>query len=107
MKEFPLSKPIMAHNEKIHVLELQEPTYEQVEQFGIPFSYTDKGEMKLDTRSALAYIPALAGIPRSSAEKMALKDIFMATMTIVGFFTGSETPPPSDADSITPPISGS
>lgn len=106
MKELTLSKPIMAHNEKLHVLELQEPTYDQVEQFGIPFSYTDKGEMRLDTRSALAYLPVLAGIPRSSAEKLALKDVFVASMTIVSFFTGSEDLLNSEGDSTTLPISG-
>jgi len=106
MKELKLSKPIMAHNEKLHVLELQEPTYEQVEEFGIPFSYTDKGEMRLDTRSSLAYLPVLAGIPRSSAEQLSLKDVFVASMTIVSFFTASENLPSSGSGSTTLPTSG-
>lgn len=106
MKQIPLSKPIMAHNEKLHVLELQEPSYDQVEKLGIPFSYTDTGEMRLDTRSSLAYIPVLAGIPRSSAEQLALKDVFMATMTIISFFTDSAPQTNSEDGSTTQPISG-
>ena len=106
MSELQLSKPITAHGETLHVLELREPTYDEVEQFGIPFSYTSSGDMKLDTGSALKYLPVLAGIPRSSASKMVLKDVFMASMTIVGFFTGSDEPPTSGAGSTIQPTSG-
>lgn len=106
MKELILSKPIVAANETLHVLEIREPTYDEVEQFGIPFSYNESGEMKLDSRVTLKYIPVLAAIPRSSAAKMTLKDVFMASMTIVGFFTVSEEAGSSENDSTTPPISG-
>jgi hypothetical protein len=106
VSEFQLTKPVQAHGEMLHVLEFREPTYDEVEQMGIPFNYTENGEMKLDTRACLKYIPVLAGIPRSSASKMALKDIFMASMTIVGFFTGSEAEETSENASTTPPISG-
>jgi len=107
MKELTLSRPVMAHNENLYVLEIREPTYAEVETLGIPFGYTGNGDMKVDSGATLKYLPILAGIPRSSAEKMALKDIFMASMLIVGFFTGSETPDNSGSDSITPPGSGS
>lgn len=106
MKELVLTKPIVAANETLHVLEIREPTYDEVEQFGIPFSYNESGEMKLDSRVTLKYIPVLAAIPRSSAAKLALKDVFMASMTIVGFFTGSEAEEGSESDSTTPPTSG-
>ncbi|WP_226571245.1 phage tail assembly protein [Mangrovibacter yixingensis] len=106
MKEIVLTRAIMAAGEKLSVLELREPTYDEVEQMGIPFSYTESGEMKLDTRSALKYIPVLAGIPRSSASQMVLKDVFMVSMSIVGFFTGSESSATSESDSTTPPTSG-
>ncbi|KTS70599.1 phage small tail protein E [Pantoea stewartii] len=106
MKELLLSKPVMAAGETLSVLEIREPTYDEVEQFGIPFSYTEAGEMKLDSRVTLKYIPVLAGIPRSSAAKLTLKDVFMASMTIVGFFTGSETAETSEPDSTTPRTSG-
>lgn len=106
MTELQLSKPIKAHGEDVHVLELREPTYDEVEMLGIPFNYTENGEMKLDTRAALKYIPLLANIPRSSAAKMSLKDIFMASMSIVGFFTGSDSQEPSENGSTIPPTSG-
>lgn len=106
IKEFALSRPIMAHGEKVSVLELREPTYDEVEAIGIPFSYTPSGEMKLDTGSSLKYLPILAGIPRSSASQLSLKDVFMASMTIVGFFTGSEPAKASEKGSTTPPTSG-
>lgn len=90
MKEITLKKPITAHGETIHVLELREPTYEEIESYGIPFSYTASGEMNLNTTSALKYIPVLAGIPRSSAKQMTPGDIFLVGMAVMSFFTGSE-----------------
>ncbi len=85
MKSIVLSKPIQVHNNKVTVLEIQEPTFDQVEKYGIPFSHSERGDMRLDTRSALSYLPELAGIPRSSAQQMALHDVFLASMTIVIF----------------------
>lgn len=90
-KEIVLSKPIKAHGEEISVLELREPSYDEIEQFGIPFNYTASGEMNLNTASALKYIPVLAGIPRSSAAQMTPKDIFSVGMAVISFFTGSES----------------
>lgn len=90
MKTMELSKPIQVHGENVSVLEIQEPTFDQVEKFGIPFSYSASGDMRLDTRASLSYLPELARIPRSSAQQLALKDVFMASMLIVSFFTGSE-----------------
>lgn len=106
MMELQLSKPITAHGETLHVLEMREPTYEEVEKFGIPFGYGPGGEMKIDTRSALQYLPVLAGVPRSSAAQMSLKDVFIASMKIVSFFTASESLEGSESDSTTPLTSG-
>lgn len=106
MKSIALSKPIQMHNEKISVLDIQEPTFDQVEKYGIPFSYSERGEMRLDTRSALSYLPELAGIPRSSAQQMAIHDVFIASMTIVSVFTGAQNLDLSDDDSTTLPGSG-
>ncbi|BBV67553.1 MULTISPECIES: phage tail assembly protein [Enterobacteriaceae] len=89
MKEIILSKPITAHGEEVRVLELREPTYDEIESLGIPFSYTASGEMNLNTASALKYIPVLAGIPRSSAKQMTPGDVFSVGMAVIGFFTGS------------------
>jgi len=106
MKEITLSKPITAHGETLHVIELQEPTYDQVAKFGMPFSLTESGGVKLDSAAALAYIPELASIPLSSARQLALFDVFAISMSILGFFTASKTPENSESGSTTLPISG-
>ncbi|MCZ0823713.1 phage tail assembly protein [Dickeya solani] len=106
MKELKLSKPIMAHGERLHVLELREPTYDEVQKFGLPFSYGSDGSVKIDTGPALNYIPALASIPPSSAKQLALNDITTISLTIVGFFMASGSQEPSESDSTTPHISG-
>lgn len=62
-KELALKKPILAHNEKLHVLELREPTYDEIEAIGFPFTVSADGGVKLDSAVALKYIPVLAGIP--------------------------------------------
>lgn len=106
MKEITLSKPITAHGETLHVIELQEPTYDQVAKYGMPFSLNEAGGIKLDSAAALAYIPELAGIPLSSARQLALFDIFTISMSILSFFTASKTPENSERGSTTRPISG-
>lgn len=89
IKEIKLTTPIMAHNEKLHILELREPTFDEVEALGFPFTVNSDGGIKVDSGVSLKYIPALAGIPRSSAQKLALRDVFMISMSIMGFFTAS------------------
>ncbi|SVH90992.1 bacteriophage protein [Shigella flexneri] len=89
--EIVLKKPVTAHNEMLHVLELREPTYDEIEALGFPFIISGEGSIKLDSRVALKYIPLLAGIPRSSAAQMAKLDIFKTSMQILRFFTQSET----------------
>ena len=105
-KELALKKPIMAHNEKLHVLELREPSYDEIEAIGFPFTVSGDGGGKLDSAVALKYIPVLAGLPRSSAAQLAKLDIFKACMLILNFFTQSETEQTSDDDSTTSPGSG-
>ncbi len=105
MKELTLKKPIMAHNEKVYVLELREPTFDEVESIGFPFTVGSEGAVRPDSSVALKYIPLLAGIPRSSAASMALIDIFKASMLILSFFTSS-TAEASESDSSTSPTSG-
>ncbi|EBL7793852.1 phage tail assembly protein, partial [Salmonella enterica] len=99
-------KPIMAHNEKLHVLELREPSYDEIEAIGFPFTVSGDGGVRLDSSVALKYIPVLAGIPRSSAAQLAKLDIFKACMLILNFFTRSETEEDSESESTTPHTSG-
>ncbi|EGX8240539.1 phage tail assembly protein [Salmonella enterica subsp. enterica serovar Reading] len=105
--ELELKKPIVAHGETLHVLEMREPTYDEIEALGFPFSISGEGSIKLDSQVALKYIPLLAGIPRSSAAQMAKLDIFKASMVILRFFTSSETENISESDSTMLPGSGS
>ncbi|HEY3982904.1 phage tail assembly protein [Cedecea sp.] len=105
MRELTLKTPIMAHNEKLHVLELREPTFDEVERIGFPFTLSAEGAVRPDSAVALKYIPLLAGIPRSSAATLSLLDIFKASMVILGFFTSS-TETTSENDSTTSPTSG-
>lgn len=106
IKEIALSRPIMAHGEKIHVLELRPPRFDEVEALGFPFNVTADGTMKIDSAVALKYIPALAGIPRSSAEKLALRDVFMISMVVMSFFASSGAETDSADGSTTSPTSG-
>ncbi|EPT8873528.1 phage tail assembly protein [Cronobacter dublinensis] len=106
IKEITLSQPIMAHGEKLHVLELRPPRFDEVESLGFPFTVAGDGGMKIDSAVALKYIPALAGIPRSSAEKLALRDVFIISMHIMGFFTSSGMEADSVDASTTSPTSG-
>ncbi|EED5958211.1 phage tail assembly protein [Salmonella enterica subsp. enterica serovar Derby] len=96
----------MAHNEKLHVLELREPSYDEIEAIGFPFTVSGDGGVRLDSSVALKYIPVLAGIPRSSAAQLAKLDIFKACMLILNFFTRSETEEDSESESTTPHTSG-
>jgi hypothetical protein len=106
VKELQLSKPIKAHSEDTHVLELREPTYDEIEAVGFPFTVSADGGIRLDSAASLKYIPILAGIPRSSAAQMAKLDIFKACMLILNFFTQSGALQASDNDSTTQHISG-
>ncbi|HCB2513828.1 phage tail assembly protein [Citrobacter freundii] len=106
MKELKLSKPVKAHDEEIHVLELREPTYDEIEAVGFPFTVSADGGIRLDSAVSLKYIPLLAGIPRSSAAQMAKLDIFKACMLVLNFFTRSGTEKTSDNASTTPLTSG-
>lgn len=63
MSELQLSKPITAHGETIHVLELREPSFDEIEQIGFPFTIGSEGNIKIDSSVSLRYIPVLAGIP--------------------------------------------
>ncbi|ENT6967577.1 phage tail assembly protein [Salmonella enterica subsp. enterica serovar Johannesburg] len=88
------------------MLELREPSYDEIEAIGFPFTVSGDGGVRLDSSVALKYIPVLAGIPRSSAAQLAKLDIFKACMLILNFFTRSETEEDSESESTTPHTSG-
>ncbi|MEO1739878.1 hypothetical protein RB531_5394 [Salmonella enterica subsp. enterica serovar Typhimurium] len=70
------------------MLELREPSYDEIEAIGFPFTVSGDGGVRLDSSVALKYIPVLAGIPRSSAAQLAKLDIFKACMLILNFLPG-------------------
>ncbi|EEJ6233101.1 phage tail assembly protein, partial [Salmonella enterica subsp. enterica serovar Eko] len=84
----------------------REPSYDEIEAIGFPFTVSGDGGVRLDSSVALKYIPVLAGIPRSSAAQLAKLDIFKACMLILNFFTRSETEEDSESESTTPHTSG-
>lgn len=98
-------KPVTAHNETLHVLELREPTYDEIEALVFLSLFPVRAVLNW-TAVALKYIPLLAGIPRSSAAQMAKLDIFKTSMQILRFFTQSETGSTSGNDSTMLPGSG-
>ncbi|EDS6713706.1 phage tail assembly protein, partial [Salmonella enterica subsp. enterica] len=51
--ELELKKPIVAHGETLHVLEIREPTYDEIEALGFPFSISGDGAVKPDSQAAL------------------------------------------------------
>lgn len=106
MTEMQLTTPILAHNEKIYVLEFREPTYDEIEKIGFPFTLESDGSVKLDSSVALKYIPLLASIPRSSATQLARLDIYKASLQVLSFFTSSEGVKTSGSESSTLRTSG-
>lgn len=60
--EIVLKKPVTAHNEMLHVLELREPTYDEIEALGFPFIISGEGSIKLDSRGTEIY-PVAGGDP--------------------------------------------
>lgn len=82
-----LIKPIKAHGEEVTELTLKDPTYAQIEKNGMPFFGTDEGDVKVDMKSALRYLPEMAGVPPSSIEQMSPPDLVKAAYGVVSFFT--------------------
>jgi len=81
-----LSKPINAHGEEVGELTLSDPTYAQIEKNGMPFFSTDDNEIKVDMKSALRYLPDMAGVPPSSIEQMSPPDLVKAAYGVLSFF---------------------
>jgi len=89
VKTIKLTKEITVSGEPVIELTLREPTYDEMASCGIPFTITEEGEIKVDLKSTLRYLPILAGIPPSSAKQIAPKDVMTVSMSIVSFFTVS------------------
>ncbi|MFV0355816.1 MAG: phage tail assembly protein [Bacteroides thetaiotaomicron] len=89
-----LSKPIQAHGEEISTLELQDPTFEQIQKLGVPVSLDGNGNFTINTQTALKYIPELAGVPPSSLKALGAFDLNNLCWAVWRFFMmkqGSQT----------------
>lgn len=84
-----LTKEITVAGETVKELNLREPTYDEVSDCGMPFTITQDGEIKLDSKATLKYLPIMADIPPSSARQISPKDLMVVSMKILGFFTTS------------------
>ncbi|HAT1584057.1 TPA: phage tail assembly protein [Citrobacter farmeri] len=92
MKEIKLSKPIRAHGEDVHVLELREPTGKDVRELGFPYTTTGDAGVKLDAGTVAKYVSRLADIPLSSVDSMTPSDLNAISWEVAGFFLGTSTP---------------
>lgn len=91
-----LSKSVQAHDEDITTLELQEPTFEQIQKFGVPISTDSSGNFTVNAQVALKYIPELAGVPLSTIKTLSAYDLNNLCWAVWRFFmTPQETLTPS------------
>lgn len=81
-----LSKPVQAHGEDISVVELQDPSFEQIQKLGTPVSLDGNGNFTINTQVALKYIPELAGIPPSSLKNLSAYDLNNLCWAVWRFF---------------------
>lgn len=89
----PLSKPITVGNVEHKVLELREPTVEDVMDIGYPFLVveTDNGSgMELRPKIVMKYASRLGAVPPSALKGLSLADLSKLQAAVMGFF-GEET----------------
>jgi hypothetical protein len=86
VSELQLSKPITAHGETLHVLELREPTGKDVRELGYPYQMNQDESVKLLAHVVAKYISQLGGIPPSSVDDMSPSDLNAAGWVVAGFF---------------------
>lgn len=82
----PLSKSIQAHGEDISTLELQDPSFEQIQKLGTPVSLDGNGNFTINTQVAFKYIPELAGVPPSSLKTLGAFDLNNLCWAVWRFF---------------------
>ncbi|KIU31108.1 phage tail assembly protein [Atlantibacter hermannii] len=86
MMELQLTKPITAHGETVHVLELSEPTGKDVRELGYPYQMNHDESIKLLSGVVSKYIVRLANVPQSSVDQMSPADLNIAAWMVAGFF---------------------
>lgn len=84
-----LSKPIKVGDESFSVLDLREPTVDDVSELGYPYLLLtgDAGAaIQLQPKIILKYVARLAAIPPSSVKKVTISDLYDLQTVIMGFF---------------------
>lgn len=80
----PLSRAIEAHGSKVTELTLNEPTLGLLDDINIEI--TGDGNIRFNTAEIKKIISKLAGIPTSSVDQIALKDLGVLGKSVAEFF---------------------
>ncbi|ELA6496115.1 phage tail assembly protein [Salmonella enterica] len=75
MISIALTTPIQAHGETVSTLELQDPSFEQIQKLGVPVSLDSNGNFTINAQVAFKYVPELAGVPPSSLKTLGAYDL--------------------------------
>lgn len=84
-----LAKPITVGDIETAILDLREPTVDDVADLGYPFlvMQTDNGTaVQIQARVVLKYVSRLAAVPPSSLKGLALSDLSELNTVVMGFF---------------------
>ena len=81
-----LNRAIEAHGKEITALELREPTVEDVQRLGYPYTISTDGGVRLEPKVVGAYIARLAVIPGSSVAQLSIAGFQRIQVSVLGFF---------------------
>lgn len=86
MIKVALRKPVQAHGDDISELNLQEPSFEQIQKYGLPVASDSAGNFIVNAQVAIKYIPELAGVPPSSIKSLGPYDLNQLCWAVWRFF---------------------
>lgn len=86
MIKVTLRKPVQVHGDEVSELNLQEPSFEQIQKFGLPVASDPSGNFTVNALVAIKYIPELAGVPPSSVKGLGAYDVNQLCWAVWRFF---------------------
>lgn len=89
---FPLSEPIKAYGEELHILDVRRPNGKDVRELGYPYQMNPDSSVKLLADVVAKYLVRLANLPPSAVDQMAPPDLNQAGWLVAGFFLGGGPP---------------
>ena len=98
MTAIKLSKPIQHGEDQVAVLELRDPTVDDVSDIGYPFlMIPNDGDMAMELRPKviMRYAARLSGLPPSSLKTISLSDLSKIQEAVMDFFGDVAENPPS------------